>query len=215
MTKRMASTVLEKSIDLAVVIAGILIAISMNTCIENKAYKKDWEEHRVLFVKSIEKTKKDYEESFEKITEQVKFAEDALLDLKRPGTFDDTNLKKFVSSLGYLNLSAAGNEGIYHSFLTSKNPYFLKNFELMTDFDEFFAFKESMKVSADIYIQMSLPELFSYYRKNMQDGYDKTKIGKKELNFFITFQKGFLQGLAEQYKQQIEKSGKLLETLKN
>jgi len=214
MTKRMAATTFEKAIDLAVVIAGILIAISMNTCVENRAYKKDWEEHRLLFVKSIEQTKADYVENLATLKKQVALGDKAIADAKAKGVLDKTNINAFTSSLGSLYIAAAVNEGLYKSFLNSKNPYFLNDYDQMVAFEEFFAFKESVMVLSDLYIQMSLPELFSFYRKTMKEDFLTSKRGRKELVFFLEMQKGFIGGIVVQYEEQVEKSDKLLRLLK-
>jgi|GEM_PF-5352248 len=215
MTNRMTAITFEKVIDLAVVIAGILIAISMNTCVENRAFKKDWLEHKVLFVKSIEQTKIEYVKNLSKLKKQIELGDKAMLDAEAPGKLNKENLNKFSSTLGSLYVSAAINEGLYKSFLTSKNPYFLNNFDLMVAFEEFFAFRNSAEAVADAYINLVLPELFGFHRKTMADGFFETKIGKKELKFFISFQKGFLGGIVSQYEEQIEKSDKLLKILKS
>jgi len=214
MTSRMRAVTFEKLIDLAVVIAGILIAISMNTCVENRAFQKDWEEHKVLFVKSIEQTKKDYEENHEKIKAQVELGAVALKDAEAPGVLDKKNLNLFASSLGSLHVAAAVNEGLYKSFLSSKNPYFTRDFDQTVAFEEFFAFSESAMIMADMYIEIILPELFAFKRKTMDQKFLESELGRKELVFFLKLQKGFLGGIAKQYEEQIEKSDKLLEALK-
>ncbi len=211
--------VIEKGVDLSIVVLGILIALSFNSCKDNRRMKIQWSTFKEQLQNNINEELVSLKEDQDHYAKSIVEAASLSKSIKNKQV-DIKKISAYLNSMGVFHLSLPRTNN-YHAFLRLNNSYLTKDYDRFSKIDNYFSYKDTAEVYLDLYVQQLTPDLRNFLKEyrffaGSQEGVlSKDKAFLHDTMFIIRSFSGLQKGLSSQVKAHIKDSEELLEILKS
>ncbi|MCJ8276461.1 MAG: hypothetical protein HRT44_12800 [Bdellovibrionales bacterium] len=179
-------TLLDKGIDIAIVVIGILLALSIDSCREDYKAKRQWNVFAGQFRQEAIDSQAEYKKTIEFFKSQEKQLDQIIADFKK----DPTQLKgldKFLQNYGYFPYYYP-DKTLYQSLAQTGNEYLISHTDKLKLLGQYYGFEEPAQAQLTFFKENLFPEFTKFIKLYTANYKNLIKI-KNEVMFFLLLQK--------------------------
>ena len=211
MKEKTIDRLMDKGTDVLVVIMGILIALSIESCREDHKSKAQWQMFADQFLKEAE----IQEESLPGI---ISFYEKRAADTKNllkkinEGKVTHKEINDQLKAMTELQVDFP-NQVLFNAFVQTGNPYFINDTKKVRLLGQYYYFEKIAMSQVDFFKNQFMPELMTFIKKFNKHPKDLSPI-KEEASFVFVMYLRMMEGNIHHYKRQNKFRLQVIESLR-